>query len=132
MPEAPGASNLTEIIERLAYVRKMQLDPKLGRSIHEHRFRQLVRQGAVAPAFLLSDYSLRRRRATLTAQVIDLETRLSDTAVEMFDKLIGSLFTKAQQTQGASLSGEHARCRAADAIVRQDHRRAHRGARQGR
>ena len=97
VPEAPGASNLNEIIERLTYVRKMQLDPKLAASIHEHRFRQLVREGAVAPAFLLSDYSLRRRRATLTAQVIDLETRLADTAVEMFDKLIGSLFTKANK-----------------------------------
>jgi hypothetical protein len=97
VPEAPGAGNLNEIIERLAYVRKMRIDPNLAANIHEHRFRQLVREGAVAPAFLLSDYSLRRRRATLTAQVIDLETRLSDTAVEMFDKLIGSLFTKANK-----------------------------------
>jgi len=97
VPEAPGATNINEIMERLTYVRKMQLDPKLATSIYEHRFRQLVREGAAAPAFLLSDYSLRRRRATLTAQIIDLETRLSDTAVEMFDKLIGSLFTKANK-----------------------------------
>jgi hypothetical protein len=97
VPEAPGASNLNEIIERLTYVRKIRLDPKLADSIHDHRFRQLVREGAVAPSFLLSDYSLRRRRATLTAQAIDLETRLADTAVEMFDKLIGSLFTKANK-----------------------------------
>jgi len=117
VPEAPGANNLNEIIERLTYVRKMRLDPKLADSIHEHRFR--VREGAVAPSFLLSDYSLRRRRATLTAQVIDLETRLADTAVAMFDKLIGSLL--GQQAPGAALSGEYARCRAADAVVRQDH-----------
>ena len=97
IPEAPGASNLNDIIERLAYVRKMQIDPKAALRIHEHRFRQLAREGAVAPAFLLSDYSLRRRRATLTAQTIDFETRLSDTAIEMFDKLIGSLFTKANK-----------------------------------
>ena len=31
VPEAPGATNLNEIIERLAYVRKMQIDPKVGR-----------------------------------------------------------------------------------------------------
>ena len=96
VPEAPGTNNLNEIIERLTYVRKIRLDPKLADSIHEHRFRQLVREGAVALSFLLSDYSL-RRRATLTAQVIDLETRLADIAVEMFDKLIGSLFTKANK-----------------------------------
>ena len=97
VPEAPGADNLNEIIERLSYVRKLQLDPKLAARIHEHRFRQLVREGAVAPAFLLSDYSLSRRRATLTAQAVELETRLSDTAIQMFDKLIGSLFTKANK-----------------------------------
>ena len=41
VPEAPGATNLNEIIERLTYVRTMQLDSKLALSIHEHRFRQL-------------------------------------------------------------------------------------------
>ncbi len=97
LPEAPGASNINEIIERLIYVRDLKLDPTLAGKIHQHRFRQLTREGAVAPAFLLSDYSLSRRRATLTAQAIDLETRLSDTAIEMFDKLIGSLFTKANK-----------------------------------
>jgi hypothetical protein len=68
LPEAPGASNINEIIERLVYVRDLKLDPKIAACIHEHRFRQLTREGAVAPAFLLSDYSLNRRRATLTAQ----------------------------------------------------------------
>ena len=51
-----------------------------------------MREGAVAPAFLLSDYSVRRRRATLAAQLIDLEARLSDAAVQMFDKQVGELF----------------------------------------
>jgi hypothetical protein len=54
------------------------------------------------PAFLLSDYSLRRRRATLTAQTIDLEMRLSDTAIEMFDKLIGSLLASIQPARIAN------------------------------
>ncbi|MGH6814785.1 MAG: hypothetical protein ACREC6_03700 [Hyphomicrobiaceae bacterium] len=36
VPEAPGATNLNEIIERLAYVRKMQLDPKLAQTRPEH------------------------------------------------------------------------------------------------
>lgn len=97
LPEAPGAGNINEIIERLIYVRDLGLDPKLATRIHDHRFRQLTREGSVAPAFLLGDYSLSRRRATLTAQAIDLETRLSDTAIDMFDKLIGSLFTKANK-----------------------------------
>ena len=35
----------------------------------------------------------------LVASLIDLETRLSDAAVEMFDKLVGSLFTRARRGQ---------------------------------
>ena len=67
--------------------------------IHEHRFEQLVREGHVAPAVLLSDYSLRRRRATLAAAVIDLEARLADAAIEMFGKQTGLLFARARAAQ---------------------------------
>jgi hypothetical protein len=58
-----------------------------------------VREGAVAPAFLLSDYSAGRRRATLVASLVEVETRLSDAAIEMFDKLVGWLFTRAKRGQ---------------------------------
>ena len=96
-PESPSASNMAAILERLDYVRAIEVDPATGTRVHEHRYRQFVREGAVAPAFLLSDYSALRRRATLTAQVSDLEVRLSDAAIDMFDKLVGSLFAKARR-----------------------------------
>src|SRR3546814_3677619 len=56
-----------------------------------------MREGGVAPAFLLSDYSLNRRRATLIAAVIDLDARLADGAIQMFDRLVGSLFTRSEE-----------------------------------
>jgi len=65
--DSPSARNLAGILARLSYVRGIGIDARVAESIHERRFRQLVREGAVAPAFLLSDYSLRRRRATLAA-----------------------------------------------------------------
>ncbi|MFW1466554.1 hypothetical protein ACEV75_24490, partial [Vibrio parahaemolyticus] len=68
-----------------------------GGAIPEFRFAQFVREGGVAPAFLLSDYSVNRRRATLTAAVIDLEARLADAAIQMFDRLIGGMFTRARR-----------------------------------
>jgi TnpA family transposase len=96
--EAPGASNLMAILERLAYVRAFGLDPKLTERVSEWRFSQLAREGAVAPAFLLDEYGPRRRRATLVAQLLELETRLSDAAVGMFVRLILGLFTKARKS----------------------------------
>lgn len=99
-PESPSTINFNAILERLSAVRAIGAPAAvIVASVHEHRFRQFVREGAVAPAFLLSDYSAGRRRATLVASLVELETRLSDAAVEMFDKLVGSLFTRARRGQ---------------------------------
>ena len=97
--DSPSARNLSGLLSRLAHVRRIGLDHVIADTVHERRFRKLVREGAVAPAFLLSDYSGRRRRATLAAQVIDLEARLSDAAVQMFDKQVGELFASARAAQ---------------------------------
>jgi hypothetical protein len=90
---------MNELLERLAYVRALELDANAANAIHEYRFRQMVREGTAAPAFLLSDYGPRRRRAILIAQMLALEARLSDGALAMFDKLVGSLFVRARKRQ---------------------------------
>ncbi len=95
--EAPTAANINGLLERLRYVRGIGIHPVVGGAIPEVRFAQFVREGGVAPAFLLSDYSVNRRRATLTAAVIDLEARLADAAIQMFDRLIGGMFTRARR-----------------------------------
>ena len=95
--EAPTAANINGLLERLRYVRGIGIHPVVGGAIPEFRFAQFVREDGVAPAFLLSDYSVNRRRATLTAAVIDLEARLADAAIQMFDRLIGGMFTRARR-----------------------------------
>ena len=79
-------------------MRAFELDPKMTERVSEWRFRQLAREGAAAPAFLLDEYGPRRRRATLVAQLLDLETRLSDAAVGMFVRVMSGLFTKARKS----------------------------------
>jgi hypothetical protein len=102
IPELPSTTNINCIVERLAFVHAISVPTNIGGAVHEHRFRQFMREGATAAAFLLSDYSARRRRATLVASLADLETRLSDAAAEMFEKLVGSLFTRAKRGQERS------------------------------
>ena len=97
IPESPSAASMAAITERLAYVRAIAIDPAITETIHERRFEQYAREGAVAPAFLLSGYSVARRRATVVAQLIFLESRLSDAAADMFDKMVGSLFAKGRR-----------------------------------
>jgi hypothetical protein len=95
--EAPNAANINGLLERLRFVRAIGIDPAVGTAIPEFRFAQFVREGGVAPAFLLSDYGLNRRRATLAAAVVDLEARLADHAIQMFDRLIGGMFSRAKR-----------------------------------
>jgi len=90
IPESPSAAGMAAITDRLAYVRAIGIDPAIVAAIHARRFDQYAREGAVAPAFLLSGYSVRRRRATVVAQLVDLECRLNDAAVDMFNKMVGS------------------------------------------
>ena len=44
----------------------------------------------------MADLESLRRTALLVVQVIDLETRLADATLAMFERYMGSLFTKAQ------------------------------------
>ncbi len=95
--QAPTTANINGLLKRLHYVREIGITPVIGARIPDFRLAQFMREGRAAPAFLLSDYSVDRRRATLVAAVIDLEARLADAAIEMFDRLVGSLFTRARR-----------------------------------
>lgn len=59
--DAPTASNVNGLMERLHYVRDMGINAAVSRAIPEFRFAQFIREGSVAPSFLLSDYSLNQR-----------------------------------------------------------------------
>lgn len=44
-PEAPGASNLVGLTERIAFLRKLEIDPKLQMRISSGRWDQMIRGG---------------------------------------------------------------------------------------
>lgn len=94
-PDAPGADNLIRLVDRLAFIRSMALDPQRRDRIHPERRTQIVREGDAAPAWLVADFNANRRRATIVAQLITLGQRLTDEAVTIFNKLIGRLFARA-------------------------------------
>lgn len=93
-PEAPGASNLVGLTERIAFLRKLEIDPKLQMRISSGRWDQMIREGNATPAWLANDFNASRRHA-LVAQIIKLGQKLTDEAVSMFIKLMGRLFSQA-------------------------------------
>ncbi|MCV3211472.1 Tn3 family transposase [Mesorhizobium sp. YC-39] len=94
-PDAPGASNLVGLTERIAFLRKLEIDPKLQMRISSGRWDQMIREGNATPAWLANDFNASRRHALIVAQIIKLGQKLTDDAVSMFIKMIGRLFSQA-------------------------------------
>ncbi|MCZ4292262.1 Tn3 family transposase [Hoeflea alexandrii] len=94
-PEAPGASNLVGLTERIGFLRKLKIDPRLQSRISSGRWDQMIREGNATPAWLANDFNASRRHALILAQAIKLGQKLTDDAVSMFIKLMGRLFSKA-------------------------------------
>lgn len=94
-PEASGASNLVGLTERIAFLLNLEIDAKLQARLPSGRWDQMIREGNATPAWLANDFNSNRRHALIVAQIIKLGQKLTDDAVSMFIKLIGRLFSQA-------------------------------------
>ena len=94
----PKADNAVQLVDRLRFLRRVGIAATAKSRIHEDRFEQFVREGRISDAHQLRRYTTHRRRAILAASVIDLETRLTDALLDMVDKLIGGMFSRAQKS----------------------------------
>jgi TnpA family transposase len=94
--ESPAPSNMLGLLDRLEYVRGLGIEASRARRIHPARLGRLLAEAAVMTVQHIADLEPARRTAILIAQISDLETRLADATLAMFEKYIGSLFSKAQ------------------------------------
>ena len=106
MPEATKPMAMLGLIERLEHVRAIDLDPARGHRVHQARLAQLAREARRTTAQHIAEYERQRRHATLVAITLDLVASLTDQAIDLFDRLIGAMFRKAE--------GRHARAFQAD------------------
>lgn len=97
IPHSTSAASLHALLERLDFLRQIELPARLGQDIHPVRLTKFAREGAVAPVSLLQDFGHRRRIATLSAQVAELSIVLTDTAIALFERLTGQLFTRSKR-----------------------------------
>jgi hypothetical protein len=102
--EPPGpakAASFMKVIERLRFIRALGLDPTLSRQIHANRLHRLAREGEQYSPQFLARFDEQRRYATLAASLVELAATLTDTALEMHDRILGNLFKQGQQKQRA-------------------------------
>ena len=106
MPEAGTPGAMLGLIERLGHVRAVGLGAGHGHRVHQARLARLAREAGRTTVRHIAGYERRRRHATLVAAALDLAADLTDQAVDLFDRLVGAMFRKAE--------GRHARAFQAD------------------
>jgi Domain of unknown function (DUF4158) len=97
-PEAPSQKNLVGIVERLLVVRKLGVGQDREQRIHRARYAAIARETAVLSAQHLSRFDTMHRLATLVVFAREMEATLTDAALVMFDKMLGGVFRRADQT----------------------------------
>jgi hypothetical protein len=96
-PEAPGQKNMVGVVERLQVIRKLGVGQDREQRIHRARYAAIARETAILSAQHLSRFDTQRRLATLVVFAREIEAILTDAALVMFDKMIGSVFRRADQ-----------------------------------
>lgn len=96
-PSAPAVFNLKGLLDRLAAVRALGIPPLARSAVPEPTFAAVAAEGLRITVQHLRDLAEARRRATLVALMLHLETELTDAALSMFDKMMGGLARKAER-----------------------------------
>src|SRR5271165_1191329 len=107
MPQAAKPAAMLGLIERLEHVRGIGIEPGRGHHVHQARLARLAREAGRTTVQHVAGYERQRRHATLVATSLELAARLTDQAIDLFDRLVGAMFRKAE--------GRHARAFQADA-----------------
>jgi TnpA family transposase len=94
--ESPAPSNIVALLDRVEYARGLKIDPARAGRIHAARLARLIDEGAIMTVQHIADLEPARRTAILAVQAASLETRLSDATLAMFEKYMGTLFSRAR------------------------------------
>ena len=106
MPEAANPVAMLGLVERLGHVRAVGLDPVHGHRVHQARLTQLAREAGRTTAQHIAGFERQRRHATLVAVTLDLAGGLTDQAVDLFDRLIGMMFRKADDRHARAFQAD--------------------------
>jgi hypothetical protein len=84
------------LIERLNHVRAIVIDAARGHRVRQARLTQLAREAGRTTAQHIAGYERQRRNATLVAIILELGAALTDQAIDLFERLVGTMFSKTE------------------------------------
>jgi TnpA family transposase len=97
-PEIPSAKSLRKVLDRLVYLRGLDL-PTPDSLVHPNRLRQLASRGGQYAAQPLARFGADQRYSLLAAYLPDLATSLTDQTLDMLDKILEELVRKGNKKQ---------------------------------
>ncbi len=96
-PGPPRPKHILVHLERLQAVHDLNIPTGLEHAIHQNRLLKLAREGGQMTAQHLRDLEPTRRYATLVAVILDTRSTLIDEIIDLHDRFMGSLFSKAKR-----------------------------------
>ena len=96
-PRAANAKHILVHIERMKTINSLALPDGLEGTVHQNWLNKLAREGGQMTAQHLSDLESNRRHATLVAVVLDTRATLIDETIELHDRILGALFSRAKR-----------------------------------
>ena len=109
-PEGMKLKNLKGLIARLDVLHVAAISDERRKTIHANRYGIIARDARILHAREIRRLTSERRYATMTAFVIERQAAITDLAIDMFCKLIGSTRRKAE------ISHKERRLREADVL----------------
>lgn len=98
-PGHPSTETFLKVIERLEYIRGMELETVKVNHLHRNRLLQLSRLGSRYEPYAFRDFQDNKRYSILTVYLLNLTQELTDKAFEIHDRQILSLLSKGRKAQ---------------------------------
>lgn len=97
-PGPPKPTTIVKLIDRIQFIRALQLDMTVTQHLHQNRLLQLAREGARSTPQRLAGLAVQRRYAILVAFLIETSATLTDSVMEMHDRVMTSFLNHCKQT----------------------------------
>lgn len=106
MLQPPGkinGKNVLQHIDRLNAIEGLALPEGITLSVHQNRLLKLAREGRKMSSRDLAKFSGTRRYAMLVCIISEARATLTDEIIELHERILGSLFSRAKRTQAERL-----------------------------
>ena len=106
MLQPPGkinGKNVLQHIDRLNAIESLALPDGIALSVHQNRLLKFAREGRKMSSRDLAKFTDVRRYASLVCVISEARATLTDEVIDLHERILGSLFSRAKRTQAERL-----------------------------